>query len=161
MTRLGLQNKYLRTGSIIPVIIKTLHLTLYPVVLSCYINTNCCWHLIFPWFTQTKTYTPYILCTFLIEPEMLIEGKPLKLPTPLQPHMFTLLQGHGHILIPKGVSSPILVREANNGRGTREQWSLQLGSYFSPLTHLPCRSLTYAPSESRKSTANLLRSRPP
>ena len=122
MNSLGLQNKYLRTGSITPVIIKTLYLTLYPMVFSCYINTNCCWHLIwFPWFTQTKTYTPYILCTFLIEPQMLIKGKPLNSPNSPPP-------------------PPQRPSEANNGRGTREQWSLQLGSYFSPLTHLSCRS---------------------
>ena len=156
MTSLGLQNKYLRTGSIIPVIIKTLYLTLYPMVLSCYINTNRCWHLIwFPWFTQTKTYTPYILCTFLIEPEMLIEGKPLQLPppppppptythTPLQPHMFTLLQGHGHILIPKRVSSPILFRNDSRSAETfrDEQWTWNKRAvkfatwflFFSPYT---------------------------
>ena len=146
MTSLGLQNKYLRTGSIIPVIIKTLYLTLYPMVLSCYINTNCCWHLIwFPWFTQTKTYTPYILCTFLFEPEMLIEGKQLKLPpTALQPYMFTLLQGHGHILIPKRVSSPILVRNDSRSSETfrGEQWTWNKRAvkfatwflFFSPYT---------------------------
>ena len=144
MTSFGLQNKYLRTGSIIPVIIKTLYLTLYPMVLSSYINTNCCWHFIwFPWFTQTKTYTPYILCTFLFEPEMLIEGKQLKLPpTALQPHMFTLLQGHGHILIPKRVSSPILVRNDSRSAETfkGEQWT-----WNKRAVKFPTRFLFFSP----------------
>ena len=130
MTSLELQHKYLRR-SIIPVIIKTLYLTLYPMVLSCYINTNTYWHFIwFLWFTQTKTLTSYILCTFLIEPEMLIEGKPLQLEPPppppsLQPHMFTLLQGHGHILIAKRVSSPILFRYGSRSAETfrDKQWT--------------------------------------
>ena len=65
-------------------------------------------------------------------------------PTPLQPHMFTRLQSHGHILIRKRVSSPILVRNDSRSAETfrGEQWTWNKRAvkfairflFFSPYT---------------------------